>query len=261
MKNIALLTLTCSGLLLASCDRNPRPSDLNAVAGTLKESTFDESSLTFGTRAWTGGAGTVIAEEFGGKELARTPLAADGKFNLPLPQTVAAELLTSLDVSDLNPAEGCTGTVTSSAQANGTGLNLRVDANKDGEVAPASFRVNKDSAGNPTSLTVTTGVLVYVDRAVNIKGTQTCTVEGTSASLSVDWQLRQGWNKTSIALNLKLTGDMVIDSVNLSSGNFPADWLYLEGTDTASPLGAAGLKAGGLNMANLKARFQLPFFR
>lgn len=261
MKNLALLTLACSGLLLASCDRNPRPSDVNAVAGTLKEPTFNESTLTFGTQAWTGGAGTLIAEEFGGKELARTSLAADGKFSLPLPQTVAPELLTSLDVSDLNPAEGCTGAVTSSAQANGTGLDLRVDANKDGEVAPASFRFNKDNAGNPTSLTVTAGVLVYVDRAVNIKGTQTCTVEGTSASLTVDWQLRQGWNKTTIALDLKLTEAMEIGSVNLSSGSFPADWLYLEGTDVASPLSAASLKGARLNIPDLKARFQIPFFR
>ncbi|MBB5235307.1 hypothetical protein [Deinococcus budaensis] len=261
MKNIALLTLTCSGLLLASCDRNPRPSDVTAVSGVLKEPTFNESTLTFGTQAWTGGAGTLIAEEFGGKELARTSLAADGSFNLPLPQTVAPELLTSLDVSDLNPVEGCTGTVTSSGQANGTGLDLRVDAAKDGEVAPAAFRFNKDSAGNYTSLTVTAGVLVYVDRAVTIKGTQTCTVEGTSASLNVDWQLRQGWNKTTIALDLKLTEDMFVGGVNLGSGSFPADWLYLGETDVASPLGAASLKAAGLNLTDLKARFQLPFFR
>lgn len=258
MKKITPLLLLSSALFMASCGTTPAPDKaapgaLTALSGTLQEPTFNESTLTFGTQAWTGGAGTLIAQDAGGKEQARATLAADGNFNLTLPATVAADRLTLLDVAALNGAEGCTGTVTASAQANGTALELRVDANKDGSVAPASFRVDQDSQGNPTALAVTTGLLVYVDRAVTLKGSQTCTAQGESATLNVDWQLRQGWNKASATLTINSAGS---GSINLTSGSFPDTWLYLEG-DTASPLSAAGLGSQSLKAS----KYPLPFFR
>lgn len=252
MKNLALLTLACSGVLLASCNRTPRPSDLNALSGTLQEPTFNESTLTFGTQAWTGGAGTLIAEDVGGQEQARASLTADGKFNLTLPATVAAARLTLLDVAELNGGEGCTGNVTASAQASGTVLKLRVDAGKDGNVAPASLRVNKDSGGAVTGRSVTVGTLVYVDRAVTIQGSQTCSVEGETVTLKVDWQFRQGWNKTSTTLEFDELGSVLSGNITLTSGSLPATWLY----GVASPLSAAGLGSQSLKAS----KYQLPFF-
>lgn len=252
MKNFAVLTLACSGLLLASCDRNPPPSNLTSVSGTLKEATFNEQTFAFGPTAWTGGAGTLIAVGDDGEKVAQTALAADGAFSLSLPRTLAADRLTELDVSELNGVEGCTGTVKSSTRANGALASFSVDAAKDGEVAPAAFRVNRDSAGNPTSITVTVGLLVYVDRSVTVRGSQTCTQDGVTGRLNVDWKLGQGWNKVSTTFTLSDSGS---GTINLTSGTLPADWLYLEGTGAASPLGATSLK--GLNFKVP----QIPFFR
>lgn len=261
MKNTLPLLLASSALLLASCNGTNVnvPSTLTNVSGTLKEPTFNESTLTFGTKAWEGGAGSLIADGDDGKEVTRTTLAADGSFNLALPQTLAADRLSSLDVAELNSAEGCTGNFTSSGQANGALLELRVDANKDGIVAPASLNVVKNNKGEPTGISVTAGVLVYVDRAVTIKGSQTCTVEGESVTLNVDWRLGQGWNKTSTTLTIDLVGDVTSGSINFSSDSFPADWLYLEGSAAATPLSVGGLETA-LKAAQLKAT-HLPFFR
>lgn len=252
MKNLSLLALASATLLLASCNRDLPPSDLTSVSGTLKEATFNEQTLAFGTTAWTGGAGTLIAVGDDGEEVARTALGADGAFSLSLPRTLAAERLTELDVSELNAVAGCTGTLKSSARANGALASFSVDAGKDGEVAPAAFRVNRDSAGNPTDITVTVGMLVYVDRSVTITGSQTCTENGVTGRLNVDWKLGQGWNKVSTSFTLS---DTASGTINLTSGTLPADWLYLEGTGAASPLGAASL--GGLNFKVP----QIPFFR
>jgi len=252
MKNITLLALTCSGLLLASCNRTTPPSNLTSVSGTLKEVVVNEQTMTFGTTAWTGGAGNLIAVADDGGEVARTALAADGSFTLSLPGTLAPDRLTALDVSELNDVNGCTGNVRASGQANAALASFSVDANKDGAVAPASFQIIRNSAGTPTGAKVTIGMLVYVDRSVTLRGNQTCTENGASVRLDVDWRLGQGWNKVSVSFDLN---DSDTVGLNLTSGSLPADWLYLEGTGVASPLGAASLK--GLNFKVP----QLPFFR
>lgn len=252
MKKLTLLALTSAGLLLAACDRNPPPSNLTAVSGTVSEAIFNDSMLEFRTEAWTGGAGSLIAVADDGKEVARTALAADGSFNLSLPRTLAADRLTELDVASLNDVEGCTGTLKTSARVNAAAASFFVDANKDGTVTPAAVRIIKNSAGTPTSATVTNGLLVYVDRSVTLEGTQTCTEGQGTVRLNVDWELGQGWNKVTLDFTLSESDAITF---NLRSGSLPADWLYLKGEGIPSPLGAASLK--GLNFKVP----QIPFFR
>lgn len=111
MKNIALLTLACTGLLLASCDRTELPSNLNSVSGTVAEGSLAASSngaLTLTTSAWTGGAGSVRAYTQEGSQpenVVTTALAADGKFNLNLPATPAAGTLSAIATGEFNDEE------------------------------------------------------------------------------------------------------------------------------------------------------------
>ncbi|WP_158679901.1 hypothetical protein [Deinococcus sp. NW-56] len=252
MKSLSLLALASAGLLLAACDRTPPPSNLSAVSGTLKEASFDDATLTFGTVAWTGGAGSLLAVADDGEQVARTALAADGSFSLSLPRSLAADRLTPLDASEVGDVEGCTGTLKTSAQVNGAAVNFYVDANKDGLVLPANIQITRNSAGTPTSATITTGLLVYVDRGVSVTGSQTCTDGTFTARLKVNWALGQGWNKVTASFTLS---DSPTTTLNLTSGSLPADWLYLEGGDGLFTQGAASLKGQPLKVP------QLPFFR
>lgn len=249
MKNLALLTLACSGLLLASCNRTPLPSNLTTVSGTVVEGKFGATSngaLTLTTSAWTGGAGSVRAYTAEGSQpqnVVTTPLAADGKFSLTLPATPAAGTLSAIAADEFNDEDDtCTGTVTvSNTQAQVAALAIGAEgATKQGGISPLAVSNTVDSAGKVTSYEFTLGQLLYVDRAVTLKGTQNCTNGDATFRGDINVSLRQGWNKVSLSVQFNAEADMT--GLVVRSGSSPDTWVYMN-SGSASPLGVQSLKA------------------
>lgn len=258
MKKIALLTLTCSGLLLASCGRTNAPTNLTNLSGMVVEGNLEVSSngaLTLTTGAWTGGAGSVLAftvENDGPENIVTTPLAADGKFSFDLPATPAASSLTpvSADVFS-NDGEDCQGNVNvSDTGARVAPLLVGVDtAAKDGPIFPVSVKTTVDSAGKVTGGELALGFLLYADRSVTLRGTQTCTAtNGFTYATDLDLTLSKGWNKLSLATQGDVEGTLT--KVVVRSGSYPNNWVYLGDDLGAVPLGTQSLKS-----------LKLPFLR
>ncbi|WP_102127795.1 hypothetical protein [Deinococcus planocerae] len=213
------------------------------MSGTVLEGEYQvgtNDTATLVTSSWKGGAGSVVARLSNeiGTEVARTALTADGKFSLTLPRPTDAQL-TALDPGDLgDPAEAsCQGTVTvSDRAARGTGLVLSVDADQDGLINPetGTSSVNGDIVVGTSA----SGALIYVDRAVTIKGTQTCTDSGLAVTSDVNMPLSQGWNKVTVTtrLEINLQTESVKGTFTIRSGSFPTDnWIYVK-ENSAAPL-------------------------
>ncbi|BDP41171.1 hypothetical protein DAETH_11400 [Deinococcus aetherius] len=238
-----------SALLLASCDRTNVPSNLTNVSGTVVEGSLAASSngtLALTTSAWTGGAGSVRAYTGEGSQpqnVVTTALAADGKFSLNLPTAPAAGTLSAIAADEFNAEEdNCTGTVTvSTSQARGAALAIGAEgATKSGGITPLSVTSKVDSAGKVIGYEATLGELLYVDRGLTIKGTQTCTNGSDTFKGDIDVSLQQGWNKVS--LTLQLNADGALTGLVVRSGSHPSNWVFLN-SGSASPLGVQSLKA------------------
>lgn len=248
MKKMILLTLTPSALLLAACDQTKLPNDLNSLSGTVVEGEYQtgaDGTETLSTKAWTGGAGSVVASVLTPGAILdeqRAALGSDGKFTLTLP-SVAEDRLVTLDFSNMDiiqDDEACQGTVgVSDPQVRGASLSLDVDADKDGPIKLFSQTVT--GSGDALTLNVAGGALLYVDRDVTVKGTQNCTFTQGTFTNDVNLTLRRGWNKLSLTgtVNYKArTG-----TTTLRSGSFPSDqWVYTGSSQTpAAPLGSQSL--------------------
>ncbi|EYB68186.1 hypothetical protein DEIPH_ctg025orf0018 [Deinococcus phoenicis] len=258
MKNFRLLLLAGSALLLASCNTDKVPG--YGLSGTVVEGTYDSSGILT-TTPWKGGVGSVVASipTQDGRdltELARTTLAADGKFNLSLPRP-ANNQLGPVDGEDVaGSGAHCQGTIEiSDRQAQGTGLFLSVDAkdaSKDGLLALVAG--STVMTGDKVVIDQVSGGLMYVDRDVKIKGVRTCIVslkEGTATTTNdVNLTLQKGWNKFTTALKIEADGTRSQGTITLRSGSFPTDnWVFMS-PGIAQPLGLQSLKT-----------FNIPFFR
>jgi hypothetical protein len=245
MKNPALLTLVCSGLLLASCNRNTPPQP-DSAAGKLVELKFAETTGAASYSAWSGGAGQVIASVEGKGELVKTVLKADGSFSLTLPRLETA-LLVAADPTALTPGlpENCTSSleVSGAADARSAVATFGVQAQKSGAIAPFALREAANSA------TLEAGAYVYFDKAAGLSGKITCIKNNVSVTGDINVQFRPGWNKLS--LSVAATATEV--KVSLTTGTLPANWVYLGDSQAAQPLGSQSLKT-------LKS-LNLPFFR
>ncbi|WP_216318650.1 hypothetical protein [Deinococcus aestuarii] len=248
MKKLGALMMVGSVLLLASCDRTNVPSNLTTVSGTVVEGNLTASSngaLTLTTSAWTGGAGSVRAYTVEGTQpqnVVTTPLAADGKFRLNLPATPATGTLAAITADEFNDEEdNCTGTVTvSTSQAQGTALVIGAEgATKSGGISPLSVTTKVDGAGTVTGYEAVLGQLLYVDRGVTVRGTQSCTNGGDTFKGDVDVSLQKGWNKVSLTLQFDGNGDLTGSVVR---GGSPNNWVFLN-SGGASPLGVQSLRA------------------
>ncbi|GAA5532063.1 hypothetical protein [Deinococcus aluminii] len=256
MKNISLLLLAGSALLLASCDKLSTPQPVT-VSGQVKELIVSDTGAATYT-GWTGGAGKVIASVEGQDNLATAALAADGKFSLTLPKLDAA-LLSPINFSSDLPA-GCTGDLKTSgaSDARGNAASFRVEAaQKSGEIAPAALETTF-SGSNLTALKIQSGGYVYADKAVGLSGKLNCTENGTPVTSDINLQLGAGWNKVTFTISTTQQGGTVSSTVSVTTGSLPAQWIYLEG---ASSLSQQALNGSALAQPALKVAKALPFFR
>lgn len=258
MKNLSLLLLVGSALLLASCDTTPSAPQPEPVSGQVKElSVSDSGVVTYS--GWTGGAGKVTASVDGKDNLVTADLAADGRFSLTLPK-LDDSLLSSIDFSSKLP-EGCTGSLKTSgaSDARGKAASFRVEAGKSGEIAPGALETTA-SGSKLTSLKIQSGRYFYADKAAGLSGNLNCTVEGTPVTADINLQLRAGWNKVTFTISATQQGGSISGTVGLKTGSLPAQWLYQK-DDSALSLSQQALKGSAAARPVLKVAQALPFFR
>lgn len=239
MKATGVLLMLGSALLLASCNGTQAPSASNNVSGTVvegEEQTKADGTITLVTKAWTGGAGTVVASTSGPKELTRATFAADGKFNLTLAAPSADRLA---EVGSNTLPSGCTGTLTFSDPAvRVTELELTVN---DKAIVPLTVGPLVEG-GQTVGIQSTLGALTYVDRDVKIKGTQTCKFNTFTFITDTDVTFKKGWN-TGV-LTVKQNNSNATTTNTARNGNLPTNWVYI---NTSVPaLSLQGLKSPGL---------------
>lgn len=190
-------------LFLVACTPKETPTasePVKTLTGTVVEGQFVAQGdlVTLQTSAWTGGAGHVTLNILDAAsktlELDRTALGADGQFSfasLPTPETSDLHKITA-------EGEGCTNTfvVSDPAALNATAAlfalaktNVRFDL------------VAYDQTGT-SAATTRTGTLIYADRAVTVKGSQTCTMAGKTFVADFNLALLKGWNMTTTTLNV-----------------------------------------------------------
>ncbi|GGO41892.1 hypothetical protein [Deinococcus humi] len=190
-------------LLLAACTPKETPAGgetVNTLSGTAVEGQYaaQGNQVVLQTSAWTGGAGNVTLNvlDAAGKtvELGRTALGADGKFSfasLPTPNTSELTKITE-------QSESCTNTfvVSDPAALNATaGLFASAQTN----VPLTLVAYDTTTAGGTTTRT---GTLIYADRAVTVKGSQTCQIGAKPYTADFNLALVKGWNMTTASLNL-----------------------------------------------------------
>ncbi|SMB90574.1 Ig-like domain-containing protein [Deinococcus hopiensis] len=211
------------------------------VSGGVLEGDLNAQTLTLDTRAWTGGAGNVVAVlgTVGGQttsELLRTALGADGSFSLTLPPAPPTDRLTQAFGGNAVLLPGCSGPLTvSDPAARSATLSLQVSATKSGTIQPLTVSVSRNDLGVPVGLTAVSGSYVYVDRPVNVTGTQNCTNAGGLTSVNVNWTLASGWNKVSATLAGTIAGTGLTGTASLRSGSFPNNWVYSTAPAVLSP--------------------------
>ncbi len=230
MKN--LIALSVAGMLaLASCGgpsaagpSEPGPSPISsALSGTVVEGRIEadgNGQPVLNTGAWKGGAGLAVLSRVDSSEggsapaaLISTSLGAEGRFAFaPLPAPAASALGEFND----SPSASCAGTVSvSDPAARGTSAVVSVAAQKTGSIGLLAL----DSA----TQTVSEGILIYADRAVKLKGRQTCATAGGPSTTDIDLQLASGWNMTSLSFRSQDELTLIIRS-GAPAG---AQWVFL----------------------------------
>lgn len=218
-------------LFLAACTPKETPTasePVKTLSGTVVEGQFvaQGDKVTLQTSAWTGGAGHVTLNILDAAsktlELDRTALGADGQFSfasLPTPQTSDLRKITA-------EGEGCTNTfvVSDPAALNATAALF----------ALAKTNVRFDLVAYDNAAT-RTGTLIYADRAVTVKGSQTCTIEGKTFVADFNLALLKGWNMTTTTLNVSTR------AVTVRNGSpAGAQWISIKTTQ-----GTTGLALNG----------------
>ena len=214
-----------------------------AISGTVVEAVpnTDPNDLNLKTKAWTGGAGKVegtiyVADK--AKVLTTGTLAANGTFTLVLPESVADADLTSESFDNTTPISGdpsgltCTGNVNvSDPAARLAALNVRVDAAKDGSITPGTATGSINDGTKMITFGIKSGVLLYVDRALTLKGSQAC--QGTQNGMTVkstgqvDAKLVKGWNKVMLNMDSTATATAMTSTVTMTSGSLPTnEWVF-----------------------------------
>lgn len=264
MKKFACLLLPT--LVLASCGGQDTPTvtAYTSISGTVREpGAPDADDTVMPTTAWTGGAGTVQATVAGAgpQGTASGALSSGGAFTLTLPADVTTQALSSDAFLLPGTAElSCTGTPSiSDAAARFAALDVAVQANRQGQVAPSRVSLI-GTAADPVGLKSESGTFIYADRPVSVTGAQTCTIteagQTYAVTSSLNMTLGRGWNKTTATLAVTATQL----SLSLSSGTFPTEeWVYLGGSTLAGA--AAPRPAFGLELPAALNTFRFPGLR
>ncbi|WP_147364077.1 hypothetical protein [Deinococcus cavernae] len=233
MKRRMALIFGAGLVTLVSCPQPSPPSsgsDFTSISGQVMDASLDES-LKLTTGAWTGGAGSVYGTDDAGQKTKLGDLNANGSFtaSLPVPSAAALKKVTVPETSS-----GCTGKITvSNPNAQISGLDVSVDANQDGTIAPITLttddQVNKTTGTGTATITWATGALVYADQAVNTSGNLACTADKTfTVSLNTNINYVKGWNKATLIMKSTVEYDsfeMVAQStaVTMTSGTLPTN--------------------------------------
>lgn len=191
------------------------PTGLQSLNGLLMES----GGLNGGTlvlNPWSGGAGALTVT-LSGTEVTRAAVQVGGTFTLTLPSAVDATLLPAV-TADTFGASGCAAAPhLSSADARGALAGLRVLTGSSTPVAPATASATLVN-GVPRAWVSATGLLVFVDRPLNVTGTVTCALGGGAGPATFDLALVPGWNQVSSALAVNSAGS----SLSVTGGSWPS---------------------------------------
>lgn len=272
-----LLTGIGLTLLLTACGGDKTPNaGFTTLTGILVENAADASDTTLTTKAWTGGAGTVKLVNIGASDndmaLSSGTLQSNGAFSVELknPTSGLVTLSGSIidDISslftsnflnqgnvDLRQLLSCTGQPTLSATGvQMTAASLDIDAGKDGSALPLTATKSADDH-DPTG-SVYFGMLIYVDRPVEVTGGQDCQANtdrgGLRYTTAYNLKLGQGWNKVTFGSDLVAKQDQgkqpVVITVSATSGNFPTNnWVFLgDGAMIGQSLSLKSLKLPAL---------------
>ncbi|WP_339095367.1 hypothetical protein ACINK0_01945 [Deinococcus sp. VB343] len=208
---------------------------LTRLSGTL----YDAGSLDYPlqTALWKGGQGEMLLK-VGSTVVARGPLAADGKFDMTLPNP-ASSLLTAATPENLyafTGLQGCTGTVVANAATANTSPQLalahaEVAATRSGVAAPVDVLppTPVDIGGQVKQISyLYTGALVYATSAVNMEGSLSCPrTASVNTTLDFRLSLAKGWNKVTQQYTLN-PGEPRLGKLIFSTG-FPKgeQWVLL----------------------------------
>lgn len=241
-RKIALILIFGLGLAtLVSCPQPQAPeNNLKTVSGTVVEDDTPEDSFKVVTKPWTGGAGNVMGSYVAASAPSAVKLgnvAVDGTFSATVPSTVDAALLSEFS-SEVN--EGCTGNLNvSDKKVRGVNMTLAVDANKDGQIQPLLLSGMVDEKAEKANFKFELGGLMYVDRPVNVTGSQVCLFPfiGLDENIptTVNMKLKKGWNYVAFTFSLAADKEGTTSAGTITSGKLPTDkWLFA--SDTATPL-------------------------
>lgn len=234
-------------LALTACggDKTPAVSAVTSVSGTVVErDTTKGDELNLVTMPWTGGAGKVVMFSRTADELATGTLNANGSFSLALPANVATDQL-----GDYNPnndtSTSCTGKFSvSDPNVRGTSAQLGVVANKTGTIQPTLGQGSYNAGSQTGEMDITVGVLLYVDRAVNMTGSSNCKVDDTPGTMTINMHLAKGWNLITVTEKGIMNKGVYSMNMTMESGKLPTNnWLY-------SAIDEQSLKSQSLKIPN-----------
>lgn len=208
---------------------------LKQLSGTLYNT--DNFNYPLQTSVWKGGQGEMLLK-VGSTVVARGPLAADGKFDVALPDLAASTLVaaTPENLYAFTGLQGCTGKVVANAATANTSPQLalahaEVAATRSGVAAPVDVLppTPVDIGGQVKQISyVYSGALVYATSAVNMEGSLSCPrTASVNTTLDFRLSLAKGWNKVTQQYTLN-PGEPRLGKLIFSTG-FPKgeQWVLL----------------------------------
>lgn len=211
-------------------------TSLKAITGTLLDGFPKQDSngqFTFEYKAWTGGASTLDVTSWVPSPdspmgidqvvLFSGAVSANGDFVANLPD------LTLAQTAPLFRPSNCDDNLTISdpmVRVGNASLEVKANTDKSGPINPFNL-VSYDG----TTLVSETGVLVYVDRLVTVKGSFTCGMY----TQNYDTTLQQGWNHVYLREEEVRSSTTVSDTATYSTvKSVPNNWVYRNAPSTTS---------------------------
>jgi hypothetical protein len=209
-------------LLLAAC--NPRETPIDNTVATIKNLTgavvegefvTENNKSILKTKKWTGGEGEVLFNiaRIGRSplEASRTALDVNGNWSfssLPIPKLDSTDKI--MGNNEICPNKFV---ISDPEVLSASGL-ISVASNKNGFIE----MINNDGVN------VKMGGLIYVDRAVNLKGKQSCKTANGIDTGDFNLNLAAGWNMIT---STRRDGDNTFTVRNGSPVG--AQWVYFQG--------------------------------
>lgn len=238
-------------LTLSACGSNdsnaPKAATFSSYSGTVVQQDTS-SATTLKPKAWTGGAGTVKAY-VGDTLLTSGALNANGSFTINLPAPAASELQ---QVSD---SEFTDNSADSNYSCSNNTIKISNTAAKTAalelKAVTSSGQVTLHNAIGDVNNKVTVGVFIYADQAFTVTGTATCSnIEDNLSTTTITYNisLKQGWNKVSDSITIKVGNGKKTYTDSYTSGNLPTNNWY---ADLNSDSGSKANLGSGLSLGKL----------